>query len=53
MFRGDVVFIGISLSFGLCSTLLVNFGETAAAGSGIPEVKGYLNGPLVGLSTGH
>ena len=38
------VFIAISLGFGLLSTLLVNFGETVAAGSGIPEVKGYLNG---------
>ena len=39
---GYGVFISISLGFGLISTLLVNFGETVAAGSGIPEVKGYV-----------
>jgi len=39
-----LTYVGISLGLGLVSTCLVNFGETVAAGSGIPEVKGYLNG---------
>ena len=42
--RGYLVFLSLSLTFGLISTLLVNFVEPVAAGSGIPEVKGYLNG---------
>ena len=41
---GYFILLSISLGFGLISTLLVNFGEVVAAGSGIPEVKGYLNG---------
>ena len=36
--------MAVSLCYGLISTLLVNGVETVAAGSGIPEVKGYLNG---------
>lgn len=36
--------LGISFTLALISTLLVNLGEPVAAGSGIPEVKGYLNG---------
>ena len=36
--------LGICAAFAFVSTLLVNFGEPVAAGSGIPEVKGYLNG---------
>ena len=36
--------IGLSLIYGLVSTLLVVFVGPAAAGSGVPEVKAYLNG---------
>ena len=50
-----VFFVGISLSFGLVATLLVNFVEPVAAGSGIPQLKAYLNGTsynrLLGLKT--
>ena len=47
--RGDLtsgyfVYIGLSLALGLVATLMVCYGEPVAAGSGIPEVKGYLNG---------
>lgn len=39
-----VVWLAIAGSLALVSTLLVNYFEPVAAGSGIPEVKGYLNG---------
>jgi H+/Cl- antiporter ClcA len=41
---GYLVWLAISATLALASTLLVNYGEPVAAGSGIPEVKGYLNG---------
>lgn len=37
-------FVGISCLFGLIATCLVNFVEPVAAGSGIPQLKAYLNG---------
>ena len=38
------LWLGVSMAYGLVATLLVVFGETTAAGSGIPEVKAFLNG---------
>ena len=43
-FGGYMIQLAISLGFVTISTLLVNFIEPVATGSGIPEVKGYLNG---------
>ena len=51
------VFLVTSLGYGLLSTLLIVFVEPSAAGSGIPEVKAFLNGtntprfltPIAGL----
>ena len=37
-----VFFVGISMAFGLIATLLVNFVEPVAAGSGIPQLKGKM-----------
>jgi H+/Cl- antiporter ClcA len=50
-------FLGISVAYGLISSLLIVYVEKTAAGSGIPEVKAFLNGtntprfltPLAGL----
>ena len=39
-----VMFVGISCAYVAVSTVLVNFVEPAATGSGIPEIKAYLNG---------
>ena len=39
-----ILWLGIDVGFVLFATLLVNYGEPIAAGSGIPEVKCYLNG---------
>ena len=52
-----LAFLAISLCYGLLSSLLIVFVEKTAAGSGIPEVKAFLNGtntprfltPLAGL----
>ena len=41
---GCLFFVGISIIFGLIATLLVNYIEPVAAGSGIPQLKAYLNG---------
>jgi len=41
---GYIATLAVALSFAVVSTLLVNYIEPVAAGSGIPEVKGYLNG---------
>ena len=38
------VFLAISLGYGFLSSLLIVFLEPSAAGSGIPEVKAFLNG---------
>lgn len=38
------IHLAMSLGFAAFSTTLVNYIEPVAAGSGIPEVKGYLNG---------
>ena len=38
------LYVFSSICLCLISTLMVTFGEPAAAGSGVPEVKGYLNG---------
>eukprot|EP00698_Gefionella_okellyi_P015198 TRINITY_DN4286_c0_g1_i1.p1 TRINITY_DN4286_c0_g1~~TRINITY_DN4286_c0_g1_i1.p1 ORF type:complete len:814 (+),score=118.51 TRINITY_DN4286_c0_g1_i1:176-2443(+) len=40
-------FIGISAGFSIIATVLVSFFEPVAAGSGIPEIKSYLNGVRV------
>ena len=39
--------LGVSLAYGLASSLLVVFLSPEAAGSGVPEVKAYLNGTRV------
>ena len=41
---GYLVFLATSMLLAGISTCMVNFGETVSAGSGIPEVKSYLNG---------
>jgi len=43
-FTACFFFVGISVAFGLIATCLVNFVEPVAAGSGIPQLKAYLNG---------
>jgi len=40
-------FVGLSVSFVTASTLMVNFIAPAAGGSGIPELKAYLNGTAI------
>ena len=42
--KGFAVLLSFALALALVSTTLVNFIEPVAAGSGIPEVKSYLNG---------
>jgi H+/Cl- antiporter ClcA len=47
--NGDTVssylfFVLISVGFGIVATVLVNLVEPVAAGSGIPQLKAYLNG---------
>lgn len=42
--QGTLALIGICCLFAGASAALVIFGEPLCAGSGIPEVKGYLNG---------
>ena len=39
--------LGVSLAYGLVSSVLVVFLSPEAAGSGVPEVKAYLNGTRV------
>lgn len=42
--RSYFLFVVISLGFSLAATLIVAFVEPLASGSGIPELKSYLNG---------
>eukprot|EP00761_Pharyngomonas_kirbyi_P012339 gb/GECH01012366.1/.p1 GENE.gb/GECH01012366.1/~~gb/GECH01012366.1/.p1 ORF type:complete len:763 (+),score=121.47 gb/GECH01012366.1/:1-2289(+) len=42
-----LIYVSINLFLALLSSCIIIFVEPAAAGSGIPEVKGYLNGVLV------
>ena len=44
MVEGYLAYVGISMGFVLVASLLVAYVEPLAAGSGIPELKGYLNG---------
>lgn len=39
-----LAYAGISVGFVYVSAMLVAFVEPVAGGSGIPEIKGYLNG---------
>ena len=39
--------LGVSLAYGLISSMLVVFLSPEAAGSGVPEIKAYLNGTRV------
>lgn len=39
-----LTFMGISLGYGIIAGSLVSFVEPLAGGSGIPEIKTYLNG---------
>jgi len=39
-----LTYMGISLGYGIIAGSLVSFVEPLAGGSGIPEIKTYLNG---------
>lgn len=46
-FAGFLVYILINLVLVLSSVYIITCFAPAASGSGIPEIKGYLNGTLV------
>lgn len=45
-FAGFVIYVLFNLALVLSSVYIVTHFAPAAAGSGIPEIKGYLNGTL-------